>query len=561
MITALALCGLAAATPSYDPSSPEAVFTGVEAHTADGSVRIWSAVERHRDADPLFVDEAFNSSTEWADNPEWAPHIRAAFGRARPDSGSFLLHVGLEEESASGTPVLLVPGAGDNGSRAFVTLAAHLAEAGKPVYALTFAHPQGDTLLQAEIVADAISTIRARTGSQQVDLVGHSKGGLAAAAYVSNASGTAWDHPYDQRGTAYRGDVRRLVLLCTPLDGLDTLYRWPALNYASLDASTASSPTSWQDHYPSGSTAWWVEVDLADQDLLPDGADLFPGQRQLLRRQSPPLPGTLPWLGAYALQPDWYTTYEGGWGTWSWTEGIDAAEEAGGFFLDHLEEAGVDPEVELFLLAGDWPLMPTGAGMYWSELLSEGWVDLASAGTDTWATLVAAAWGDSLGVSEEELQGLASGDLVMGELTGESDGLVFVQSALYAEALTGRGARVVEARTVELSHLDVLYASPVTGELLQEEAAADPLREGWKEAWGQRYAQADTLGWIDEVLADEAPEDTDTGWVPEEDTGDPSGGSGLPERRGCGCASGGLATGWLWLLVLGVLASGRVEKV
>ena len=50
-----------------------------------------------------------------------------------------------------------MPGAGDNGSRGFVTLATKLDRTNRPVFALTFAHPHGDLFLQAETVADAIA--------------------------------------------------------------------------------------------------------------------------------------------------------------------------------------------------------------------------------------------------------------------------------------------------------------------------------------------------------------------------------------------------------------------
>ena len=52
---------------------------------------------------------------------------------------------------------------------------------------------------------------------------------------------------------------------------------------------------------------------------------------------------------------------------------------------------------------------------------------------------------------------------------------------------------------MDLSHLDLLYASPVTGELLLAEAEADPVEDGWKAGLGERYIVADTLGWVERV--------------------------------------------------------------
>ena len=65
--------------------------------------------------------------------------------------------MGPSSAIASGTPILFVPGAADNGSRGFITMAWHQDLIGRPVYALTFAHPHGDAFEQAELIADAIA--------------------------------------------------------------------------------------------------------------------------------------------------------------------------------------------------------------------------------------------------------------------------------------------------------------------------------------------------------------------------------------------------------------------
>jgi hypothetical protein len=121
------------------------------------------------------------------------------------------------------------------------------------------------------------------------------------------------------------------------------------------------------------------------------------------------------------------------------------------------------------------------------------------------------------GISEEELQGLANGDLILGEISGESDGLVFVSSATASERLTARGAKVVSTHVANLSHLDLLYASPITGEMLVDAGAADD-DDAWMIAFGERYTEEDTIGVVEGWLADEAGGSTgDTGGA--EDTG------------------------------------------
>ncbi len=530
--------GTAQATAGFDPSTPAAEFTGQETYDQPGEIKLWSRVERIEDPDrTLFRQESFNDALAWPDSADWAPWIATCFGTRTPHSSTALLHMGPHEGVASGTPILMVPGAGDNGVRAFVTLASKLDQELRPVYALTFAHPHGDVFMQAEVIANAIARIKARTGAAQVDVVAHSKGGVAAAVYLASG-GTTFDHDdYEAVGTPYRGDVRRAVFVATPLGGIDTAFRWPAGNLASLTAEDALSPTSWTTFYPYSSLNTVVNTPLLDQHIGGGGADYFPGHRQILRRWDDvyDLPGSQSWLGAYAWQTDWWTTYEGGLGYWSFSEGIDEAIDAGGAVLDQVAAGGVDPDVQVFLLAGRNPLMPNGTGDWMSSVFDESWVEVLSGGLDDWGALVAAVIDNSfasLGVTEGELQGLASGDLMLGEISGESDGLVFVESALMAETLTGRGARVVEQAVVDLSHIDLLYASPVTGELLVEAAGDDPGSQ-WMAALGERYTDADSLGWIERVL-----EDDDGGGG---DTGDGDGGAdgGSDGGAGDGGADGG----------------------
>ncbi len=558
----------ASATPGFDPSAPAARFTGDETFTIEGDIKIWSAIERLEDPDrTLFKQESFNRYTEWPAAAAWAPGIKQAFGSATPPGHLALLHMGPAEEVATGTPILLVHGAGDNASRGYVTMGTRLDRGWRPVYALTFAHGHGDAFMQAEWIANAISRIQARTGAAQVDLVAHSKAGAAAAIYLSNAAGVDWGNvAYNTVGTRYRGDVRRAVFIATPLDGIDTAYRWPSGNYTSLEANDALAPTSWSTYYPFTTGNLLVSTDLRNQDFHPDGTDLFPGHRQVLKRQPYDLPGSLPALGTYALQQDWYSTYEGGTGFYSVSRGIDAAIADGGGLIDRIANQGVDPSVELFLLAGKNPIMPNGTADFAAAFFEDSYSDTLTESQEAWGAFVADLVGDNLldqGFTQAEIKGLAGGKLVLGEISGESDGLVFVTSATKAENLTKRGAVVKETYIANLSHIDLLYASPITGQLLIDASAGNPA-DAWMASVGQRYIEADTLGWVERVLADEpGPDDTDpndTGDTAPDDTGssetdDPD--NGL--LKGCeGCASGAAQPPAFGLLVgLGLLLRRR----
>ncbi len=559
----------ALATSGFDPTTPAARLEGEQVYTQDGELLLWSAIERLEDPDrTLMVQEDFTAAISWPEESDYAPWIADCFGSTAPGSWSMLLHMAVNEGNATGTPVLLVPGAGDNGSRGFITMATRLNNnTGRPIYALTFAHPHGDVFRQAEAIADAIARIRARTGAAQVDMVAHSKGGLAAAVYLSNHASAQWNREdYESVGTVYRGDVRKAVFIATPLGGIDTAYRWSQGNLSALETETALSPSSWSWWYPYGAASWWVATDLRGHDFLAAEGDPFPGHRQLLARWDDvhPLPGASTWLGAYSVQLDWYTTYHGGTGFYSTSDGIDAAIAEGDDVLGQLAVNGVDPDVRLYLLAGSSPLMPNGLEDYLAQSaedwvgsgFSESWVDLAIAGSEVWGALVAELIDERIlpvALTESELQALMQGKLILGEISGESDGLVFVDSALMSQTLTSRGAAVVAARTADLSHLDLLYASDVTGALLIEAAAADPVSDGWMEGLGERYAAENTLGWVEEALAEDTGAPTDDTGAPTDDTGTPTddtGASAPDTTGGCGACSSAGGTGGLLLVLL-----------
>jgi triacylglycerol esterase/lipase EstA (alpha/beta hydrolase family) len=508
----------ASATTDFDATAPEQIFSGVETFTTDGTAQLWGAIERHHDGDTtLFGPQQFNDETAWPDDSPYTPYISTCFGTPEPEAGSFLLHVGLGAQLATGTPVLFVPGAGDNASRGFVLMVIDFVLQGRPVYGITFSHPHGDVFEQAEIVADAIARIKERTGAEQVDVVSHSKGGIASAIYLSHTADADWGNPaYEAAGTPYRGDVRRAVFIATPLDGVDTAYRWPGINYASLDADAAVSPASWDSYYPATTAVILNETSLSRQDFFPGGGDLFPGQRQLLKAQPAELPGNMPWLGVYAMaQQDWYTTWHGGLGFYSESRGIEAATEAGGNVIDRIAAQGVDPSVEVFLLAGRSPLLTNGTWLLAQQLYDSAWLDIAASGIDVWSALITAVTSrtfPNLQVSDADLQGLSSGKLILGEITAPSDGLVMLRSATREQALNKRGAQIIETRIVELSHLDLLYANPDTAQSLRDQAELDPVQYGWTLGLADRYEASDTIGWLAAVLADPvAPggEDTD----------------------------------------------------
>jgi triacylglycerol lipase len=307
----------------------------------------WERVELHEDKAPLFTREPFAPAAR-REHEE----ITAAFGEKEPSSSRFLLHVarGWDRKDDALPPVVLVHGAVVDATRSFGAgsykgrggdgLAARLVDAGRRVFAITFAHPHGCSFMQAEQLANAIARVKAITGAPKVDLVAHSKGGIVARIYVSDLRKPGM--------TKYRGDVRRLALVGVPNGGIDVAFAYPNLNYYII-VNKASGPLVWTDALCYGT--WQNLKDLSLYNK-PDGGGCFPGQAQMLAR----------WDATYGLyedesQYDVKTTYNGGRGSVSASLGIDRAIKDGENVIARLEKANVEKGLEVAILAGTKPFM------------------------------------------------------------------------------------------------------------------------------------------------------------------------------------------------------------
>ncbi|SCF70772.1 triacylglycerol lipase [Streptomyces sp. Ncost-T10-10d] len=333
-----------AAPPSY--LTLEATYTTV----TNG----WDRVDRYLDTTSGFHAEQYPSDGRGDQDGQ----RRTFFGGVKqPYSGRFLLYSAPGWNSGSHqTPVLLVHGANDNADRAWANpgeaggygcgavscpntgLMQYLAARGYRVFAVNFAHKQGDNLMQAQQVGDAIAVIKDRLGVSQVDLVGWSKGEMSTRAYVSSLRPT-WGRPY-------AGDVRRLITLGGPNGGYDYPYAhgwahdfsiWPQCG----GSVNAPSPHLYMTCY--GTYTAHPEFAFAPTS----GYDVYPGQRQMLAR----------WDATYGIdmtQQDWYTTYHGGQGFYTSGSGIQTAIDAGSLIAP-LHKAGIPGTVATYLLAGGSP--------------------------------------------------------------------------------------------------------------------------------------------------------------------------------------------------------------
>lgn len=484
----------------------------------------------------LFRQEGFLDVTAWGDDAEGDPTagqlIADCFGEGAPHSRRVVLHhlAPLPGAPERTRPVLLVPGAGDNAIRSYTFMAIALRLAGFEVYAMTFAHRHGDNFAQAEQVANVLGHISEQHPGVKVDVIAHSKGGMPTRIYASNHPGADWSatHPaYDEHGTRYRGEIGRLMFLGSPLGGLDTSFRWTSANYFPVYGEAIDSPVSWNTFYTAGNR--FLPTDLEPYSLYGGLDSNFPGQAQMLAMWDDAylLPGNNPLLGVYAaVQQDWWTTYYGGFGFLSDADGIESAIEDSGDVMGALQATGVDPDVELYLVAGGNPILSAaGFGtvafdLWWSDGDAAAQRVFWQEGVEAVLDLYYPWWG----AFEDELPRLIAGTGILGEISGPSDGVLFIDSALDETGVTARGAVVAEARLFEaLNHVELLAAGALFADfhLDEDNGFFDP-------DLAEKYSRPENqiIEWIVEVLSqpvDEAPVE------PEPDAGVPEADAGAPD--------------------------------
>lgn len=382
LLCVLALAGPALATDQFEPK-PEAVLSGPAAAP-------WERTERLRDRHPELITEKFFRDTQPKDIV--GEGIVDGFGTSTPSSGTVLLHYAPHwNDAKETTPVLLVHGTGSNANHSFAVprdghgeMVNHLVKQGRRVFAVSFAAPFGSNWLQREMLADAILRVRAVTKAKQVDLIAHSKGCVVARMYISDVR-KSW-------GTAYRGDVRRAVLMASPNLGIDFTWRHP--NSASFV-------------FPAMGVNFASPRDMTYVVDLTGARSVYGGSQDGVLEIAWDLAKVHPYS---LLEVDGLVSRAGGFGTLGHYPGIQAAMDRSGNLIDKLEAAGVDPRVELVVLAG-----------------TRQWFD---------------------GVMPP---------LIAGELDGPSDGLLLLKSATSTSGLTRRGAKLLELKEMKVNHGEMVY--------------------------------------------------------------------------------------------------------
>lgn len=339
ILTAVAVFSAIPAVRAADPVLEATFSTSI----ANG----WAKVERWRDTNTAFTQETFPTDGR---GDHTGQRVTFFGGDASPHSSRFLLYYAPGWSSnPRPTPVLLVHGAiqdadlawadpnelGSNGCGRFSCPSSGLMQAlsadGFRVFAISFPHKNGDGYFWAQQIADAVAVIKSRTGALEVDVVAWSKGAQNARMYVSSVKKT-W-------GTAYRGDVRRLILLGGPNNGFDWGFRhgWTHTFGVYPQCGGALNGPAANDWIVCFGV-WWNGPEWTYSSAF------FPGSAQMLKR----------WDSVYApatLEQDWWTTYYGGWGVYTHSAGIDAF--LGASLVDTVRNAGVPGDVEVHNLCGN----------------------------------------------------------------------------------------------------------------------------------------------------------------------------------------------------------------
>ncbi|HEY3609895.1 MAG TPA: lipase, partial [Pseudonocardiaceae bacterium] len=272
----------------------------------------------------------------------------------QPPGSQFLLYRAPGWQSNAGKAVLLVMGAADDVDREYSDPAAggsgtcgvlncpttglmqFLSGQGYRVFAVNFADTQGDNYEWAQTISDALSRVKAETGTTSVDLVSWSKGAFAARMYVAGVA-PSW-------GRAYQNDVAKLVLIGNPNGGLDYTFAHGTEGNPLIYPQCGGSLNG-----PSPSQSYVCFGILYPQPNLSIDSVYFTGQRQMLAR----LDGT---YGVDETQQDWFTTYYGGTGFVSTSKGI--AEAMGkGSLVATIQASTVPAAVPTYLLCGGSPTL------------------------------------------------------------------------------------------------------------------------------------------------------------------------------------------------------------
>lgn len=311
----------------------------------------WQRAELWNDVDPTWPVEHYLPTGR--DDQSGQP--AKLFGSNEPPGSEFIVYQAPGAMTNIGQAVLLVMGANDSVTREYADpalggaytcgtahcpttgLMQYLSGQGYRVFAVDFANPQGDNYEWSQTISDALQVVRGETESASVDLVAWSKGAFAARMYVSSVM-PSWGRPY-------QGDVTKLVLIGNPNGGLDYTFAHGTEGNPLIYPECGGSLNG-----PSPSQSYMCYGIMYTEPNLSIDSGYFTGQRQMLARWDAT-------FGVDETQQDWYTTYYGGTGYVSTSNGIQYAIDHGSL-VGTVQQAGIPASVPTYLLCGGAPTIP-----------------------------------------------------------------------------------------------------------------------------------------------------------------------------------------------------------
>jgi triacylglycerol esterase/lipase EstA (alpha/beta hydrolase family) len=348
----------------------------------------WDKVEIYEDKNPNLVQEQFLQGSKYT----LFPAVSMSFGSDSPSSSLFMLHFARNWKKnlkSEKNPVLLIPGAGDHAHRAFADpsygipglnrdtgLAQYLDDAGYPLFAITFAHSQGDNFIQCHQLSNAIDVIKKATGFDKIDIVAHSKGNIPARMYVSNISSVYKleseffgvkkfefnngeeekkvnvSFPSKKWLAPFGYDVRRYVQLAAPNKGVDATFR--AFSASATAYISKQAPIPFIRYIGQKSITFEsIKESIYYEENNPRENNYFPGQCQMLKDLSEDIPLSLTPALSYSFTSNaQQKMYYGGRSAIGDSMGIEYAIAQGGYLIDRLRQKGTSNRVEVATIAG-----------------------------------------------------------------------------------------------------------------------------------------------------------------------------------------------------------------
>lgn len=321
------------------------------------------------------------------------PDIVKAFGTDKPSSTDFCLHdAGEPKELKHQTPILLIHGANTTATR-------------------SWADPEGDgkkTGLMQYLKGKGFRVFAITFANKHGDsFIWSSHVGRAIERIKELTKAEKVDTLGHSKGgftlrlfvsnmyknsNPFKKDVRKAIFVAAPHRGIDYSFRHPIINWGLFEDD--DNPVKYAPM--SWESMLWKGKWVESTEMSLSG-EYFPGQLQMIGKFDKIHPLS-------TLEQDWYTTYYGGTGFVSKSKGIDYFIEKGGNVIEKMKKSPVDPSVQFANLVGNMPNLPG----------------------------------------------------ILNEITGASDGVVFVSSTKSSQDMTGLGAKLLEEKVLPLNHLDLV---------------------------------------------------------------------------------------------------------